>query len=71
MPRGTRGTGGISDGKKHCYLKPLGIRQIVLTKFGKFKRTISRKKIRQIVLRVRQIGFRQIVFPQTVPNPKG
>ena len=48
----------------------LGIRQIVPTKFGKYKETICRKKNRQIVLHVRQIGFRQMVFRRIVPNPR-
>ena len=67
--RSTTGNGGISDSQKHCYLKTLGIRQIVPTKFGKFKGTVCQKN-RQTVRQVRQIGFRQIVFPQIVPNPK-
>ena len=44
------------------------VRHIVPTKFGKYNGKICQKK-RQIVLHVRQNGFRQIIFRQKVPNP--
>ena len=67
-PRGTGGNGGISDGQKHRHLKTVGNRQIV-PKNQQIQRDNLSKKTRQSVLHVRQIGFRQLVFHQIVPNP--
>ena len=47
---------GRSDGQKY-YLKTLGIRQIVPTKFGKLKGTICRKKFGKLSFTFDKLGF--------------
>ena len=62
VPRGTRGNGGISDGQKHCYLKTVGIWQIVPTKFGKFKGTVRGKKYGKLSFKFGKLGFGKLSF---------
>ena len=64
-PRGTRGNGGISDGPKQCYLKTLGIRQVVPKNSAISKNNLS-KKIGKLSFTFGKLAF----SGQTVPKPK-